>query len=190
MKTAKFLAAAAFLTATMATPTLAQDRMTRDQAKENARVRATQTIEQRSVDDRGYWRSSSNDDWNRDNWNRSNTGFWPGDVAANVVGGAVTTAGAIATAPFRGGGSYYGDNWNNDSYAYYGDSRVSDESWNSRYNNSYQGRVARVYRGAEPTFNGSFASNSVTSSYAERNGFVCQPGAWFTGSDGREHICQ
>jgi hypothetical protein len=27
--------------------------------------------------------------------------FWPGQVAGNVVGGAIGTAGAIATAPFR-----------------------------------------------------------------------------------------
>jgi hypothetical protein len=31
-----------------------------------------------------------------------NHGFWPGEVAAGVVGGAIGTAGAIATAPFRG----------------------------------------------------------------------------------------
>jgi len=38
-----------------------------------------------------------------------NSGFWPGDVAAGVVGGAIGTAGAIATAPFR-----------SDAYAYNG----------------------------------------------------------------------
>jgi hypothetical protein len=27
-------------------------------------------------------------------------------------------------------------------------------------------------------------------SYAERNGFVCQPGTWFKGDDGRRHLCQ
>lgn len=36
------------------------------------------------------------------------SGFWPADAAAGVVGGAIGTAGAIATAPFR-----------NDAYAYY-----------------------------------------------------------------------
>jgi hypothetical protein len=56
------------------------------------------------------------------------------------VGGAIGTAGAIATSPFRG-----------DSYAYSG-----------LYNDSY----------------------------AARNGFVCQPGTWFKGEDGRRHICQ
>jgi len=27
-------------------------------------------------------------------------------------------------------------------------------------------------------------------SYAQRNGFVCTPGTWFKGQDGRRHICQ
>ena len=26
--------------------------------------------------------------------------------------------------------------------------------------------------------------------YARRNGFVCIPGTWFRGEDGRQHICQ
>jgi len=26
--------------------------------------------------------------------------------------------------------------------------------------------------------------------YAQRNGFVCTPGTWFKGQDGRRHICQ
>lgn len=44
------------------------------------------------------------------------SGFWPGDVAAGIVGGAIGTAGAIAAAPFRDSGY--------DSYAYYGDRRL------------------------------------------------------------------
>ena len=43
------------------------------------------------------------------------TGFWPGAVAAGVVGGALGTAAAIASSPYRGG----------DSYAYYGNRRGS-----------------------------------------------------------------
>jgi len=35
-------------------------------------------------------------------------GFWPGDVAAGVVGAAIGTAGAIATAPFGHDDGYYG----------------------------------------------------------------------------------
>ena len=59
-----------------------------------------------------------------------NSGFWPGDVAAGVVGGAVGSAAAIATAPIGG------------------------------------------------------------EAYARRNGFVCVPGTWFRGEDGRRHLCQ
>ena len=97
--------------------------------------------------------NGNDNNWNngwRDSWNdnrRSDSGFWPGDVAAGVVGGAIGTAGAIATAPFR-----------NDAYAY-------DNS--GGYYNSWDNR-----------------------SYAQRNGFVCQPGTWFKGEDGRRHICQ
>lgn len=29
-----------------------------------------------------------------------------------------------------------------------------------------------------------------TRTYAQRNGFVCTPGTWFKGDDGRQHICQ
>jgi hypothetical protein len=54
-------------------------------------------------------------------WDRSyNSGFWPADVAAGVVGGAIGTAGAIASAPFRSSNAYYngGDRgWSGQSYA-------------------------------------------------------------------------
>jgi hypothetical protein len=65
-----------------------------------------------------------------DSYNRDDSGFWPGDVAAGVVGGAVGTAAAIATAPLGG------------------------------------------------------------ETYARRNGFVCVPGTWTRGEDGRKHLCQ
>lgn len=62
-----------------------------------------------------------------DYYDNRRSGFWPGAVAAGVVGGAVGTAGAIAggaigtagaiaTAPFRP--------FTRDSYAYYGDSTL------------------------------------------------------------------
>ena len=88
--------------------------------------------------------------WNDNHWS-NDSGFWPGDVAAGVVGGAIGTAGAIATAPFR-----------SDAYAYYG----GRGDWRpGEYNPS-------------------------SNNYAARNGFVCQPGTWTTGEDGRRHICQ
>lgn len=73
------------------------------------------------------WANSYNR-WDGDR--RRDSGFWPGDVAAGVVGGAVGTAAAIATAPIGG------------------------------------------------------------AAYARQNGFVCTPGTWFRGEDGRRHICQ
>lgn len=114
----KTLAAAAALTAAIATPAFAQDPVAR-----SAPVQQPQT-------QRMYYHHYS-------------SGFWPGDVAAGVVGGAIGTAGAIATAPFR-----------NDVYAYN----------NGYYNGGYYNRYDQ--------------------------GFVCQPGMWFRGADGRRHICQ
>ncbi|MDE5441180.1 hypothetical protein GWG65_06860 [Bradyrhizobium sp. CSA207] len=95
---------------------------------------------------RTSYRQTNADRYN--DWNRTRTGFWPTDVAGDVAGAAIGTAGAIATAPFRAF-----DN----SYAYD----------NSRYNPGWD-----------------------TRSYAERNGFVCTPGTWVKGDDGRRHRCQ
>lgn len=47
------------------------------------------------------------------NWRDSNA-FWPGQVAAGVVGGAIGAAGAITTAPFEAG---YQGNYDMRSYA-------------------------------------------------------------------------
>lgn len=62
--------------------------------------------------------------WSNDyDYDYGRSGFWPGDVAAGVVGGAIGAAGAIASAPFRGSDSYayYGSRPRyDDSYAYYG----------------------------------------------------------------------
>jgi len=116
---------------------------------------------------------NDNNDWNNNNngwndnyaWNddRRESGFWPGDVAAGIVGGAVATAGAavdtagaIATAPFRSNPD--------DSYAYYNDG--ANSGWNG-FDNGWNRQT-----------------------YAQRNGFVCQPGSWFKGEDGRPHLCQ
>jgi hypothetical protein len=75
------------------------------------------------------WDNGWHDSWNDDRWDRRyDSGFWPADVAAGVVGGAIGTAGAIATAPFRG-----------DSYAYYNDD--SDRY----YNNGYRGGPRQSY---------------------------------------------
>jgi hypothetical protein len=50
---------------------------------------------------------------------------------------------------------------------------------------------------ATASFRGSYAydndygyDNGYDNGYARRNGFVCQPGTWFRGEDGRRHLCQ
>jgi len=67
-----------------------------------------QVYQNQDWQDQGY---RSDRRW-RDSYNRydNDDGFWPGDVAAGVVSGAVGPAAAIATAPFAaapiGGDSY------------------------------------------------------------------------------------
>lgn len=61
--------------------------------------------------------------WDNSGWRDSNAAFWPADVAAGVVGGAVGAAGAIATAPFRAAAdAQYGWNepygWNQQNYGW------------------------------------------------------------------------
>jgi hypothetical protein len=66
------------------------------------------------------------------------------------------------------------------------------------YTGSYQRQT--LYRG-DPYRNGDVGWNNGWNDddrynggrnqrYAERNGFVCSPGAWFKGEDGRRHRCQ
>jgi hypothetical protein len=84
--TLKLLAAAAVLTTAIASPALAMG--------PHARSEAVQVQQQRAQAQ-------------RDAQVRRDNGFWPGDIAADVVGGAIGTAGGIATAPFRHDGYAY-----------------------------------------------------------------------------------
>src|SRR5712691_12765143 len=98
------LALAAILTAALATPATAQDvtynsrNCAQYDSNGNCQIRGPryqrQAYRDQASQDRA-WRNSYN---RRDN----DSGFWPGDVAAGVVGGAVGTAAAIATAPIGG----------------------------------------------------------------------------------------
>lgn len=176
---------------------------------------------------------------------RLDTGFWPADAAANVVGGAVDTAGAIATAPFRGdtyarNDNSYNNGWNNngrnngyyDSNAAFYGNRSDNNGWDRRDTGFWPAdAAANVVGGAVDTagaiavgatntagaiatapfrdnngynngWNNNYDSNAAVygnrgynrvgydNSYAARNGFVCQPGTWFKGEDGRQHPCQ
>jgi hypothetical protein len=64
-----------------------------------------------------------------------------------------------------------------------GNPYTGDYQRRTAYQNSYNrwddGR--RSYR------DGGFWPGEV---YARQNGFMCQPGTWFRGEDGRRHLCQ
>jgi len=84
----KLLSAVAILSATIASPVLAQDAM--GPGPRYYAQPAPTYSNQGYPDDQGYW--------------NDNDGYWdngPVGAAAGVVDGAVNTAGAIATAPFR-----------------------------------------------------------------------------------------
>jgi hypothetical protein len=129
-------AAAAILASALASPAMAQEVIYNPgycaQFYPNANCQNrgpgspyTGSYQRQAYRDQAYRdRASQGSTW-QNSYNRfdDNSGFWPGDVAAGVGGGPVSTA--------VGG----------------------DE-------------------------------------YARRNGFVCIPGTWFRGEDGRRHLCQ
>jgi len=115
MTKSRILGAAAIVAAVITTPAMAQQAMQEPGAYAQAHPWAT---------DYYYYRSGPS------YYRYGPSGFWPGDVAAGVVGGAVGTAAAIVTAPIG------------------------------------------------------------SDAYGRQNGFVCTPGTWFRGEDGRRHLCQ
>jgi hypothetical protein len=91
--TLKLLTAAAVLTTAIAAPALADP---------HARSEPVQ-LQQQRAHARMYYRHND---------------FWPGDLAAGIVGGAIGTAGAIATAPFRYDAYAYNGYYGPYSYGY------------------------------------------------------------------------
>ncbi|CAN5269528.1 hypothetical protein BH10PSE10_BH10PSE10_06560 [soil metagenome] len=163
MKKVTLFAAAAAVTALIASPVLAQDTV-QPRAGVHAKTYKSKHHMKYSARmqhrDAGYMRTTDRwndrDDWNNRGWDNRNSGFWPADVVGGAVGtagaiatGAVNTAGAIATAPF--GGPYRNDYAYRDTYAYGG----------PRYAEGYN------YDGVAIPY---------SASYAARNGFLCQPG--------------
>ena len=117
MKKSAILAAAAVLAATFAGPAMAQEVVSNPgycaQFYPNANCQNkgpgnpyTGSYQRQVYGDQGYRDHAYRDHGYRDRtWQNSynrwdDSGFWPGNVAAGVVGGAVGTAAAIATAPF------------------------------------------------------------------------------------------
>ncbi|MGY3534887.1 MULTISPECIES: hypothetical protein [Bradyrhizobium] len=102
----KILGAAALLASALATPAMAQQTIGTAARCSNAAPDARcQTMAPGTTPTAYHHRTYRRDrDW-QGSYNRYDPG--PADVAAGVVGGAVGTAAAIATAPF-GGPDYYG----------------------------------------------------------------------------------
>lgn len=110
----RMLASAAAVAALIATPAMAQQTQQtfagpQHQAADSTGAKKVKKMHQSRVNERGALaredRSLTTED--------RRSGFWPADFAAGVVGGAIGTAGAIATAPFTP--------FRGDSYAYYRD---------------------------------------------------------------------
>jgi hypothetical protein len=92
----KYLGAAALLAAAVATPAMAQP-----------------VIQEPDV-------YAQNHPWaNGYDYRYRRSGFWPADVAAGVVAGAIGAADAIVTAPYRDSYAYYGSPSYDDSSTYY-----------------------------------------------------------------------
>jgi len=106
------------------------------------------------------------------------SGFWPADTAAGIAGGAVATAGAIATAPFRGGydNGYYGE-----YRRPYGDVAYRNDY---RHDNTF----ASMDEGFGPyNYDGTAIPGSP--SFDARNGFTCRPGTIIK-LNGQPTLCQ
>lgn len=162
MKKVTLFAAAAAVSALIATPVLAQGTTQPRAGKHMKSSHMKQPASKKQMKHHARASRVSGDRvaYQDRGWDNRNTGFWPGNVVAGAVGTAgavaataVGTAGAIATAPF--GGPY------RDSYAY-GPGYVDTYSYNG---------IAMPY----------------SANYAARNGFVCQPGTFIKGT---RTLCQ
>jgi hypothetical protein len=124
--------AALVVSSALASPVFAQKVLAQDAPRDHAQKQMRMNPHHRHMayrhDNTARTMAYRNDN-NGWNGNQRDSGFWPGDVAAGVVGGAlatagaaVDTAGAIATAPFHG-----------DSYAYYNNGS-NDNGYNNGWN--------------------------------------------------------
>jgi hypothetical protein len=93
----------------------------------------------------------------------------------------------------KGPGNPYTGSYQRQTYR---DQAYRDRTWQGSYNrfddNSgfWPGDAAAGVGGAAGTAAASATSPVGGEAYARRNGFVCIPGTWFRGEDGRRHICQ
>ncbi|WGS24136.1 MULTISPECIES: hypothetical protein [unclassified Bradyrhizobium] len=78
-------------------------------------------------------------------------------------------------------------------YAHHHRTTRRDRDWQSSYNRYDPGPfglAAGVVGGAVGTAAAIATAPIGGAEYARQNGFVCTPGTWFRGADGRRHPCQ
>jgi hypothetical protein len=80
------------------------------------------------------------------------------------------------------GNPYTGDDRRLNGGQNHGRDRRGGERWNDRSGFRPGDAAAGAVGTANPT--------APDDAHARRNGFVCTPGTWFRGEDGRRHICQ
>jgi hypothetical protein len=116
--------------------------------------------------------------WNHDNWHHR-SGFWPADTAGAIAGGAIATAGAIASAPLRAG--YYDNGYYGEYRRPYGDVAYRDDY---RYGDTYASMDEDF-----GTYNYNGTAIPGSPNFDARNGFTCRPGT-ITKLNGHPTICQ
>lgn len=190
MKKVTLLAAAAAVTALATSPVLAQDSMQPRAATHAKTYKANKhAMHSSRAMHRHQARAAYRTDEmaSRDNWGDRDTGFWPADVVGGAVGAAgaiattaVGTAGAIATAPFGepryGNSPYYADN----GYPYGNRHRYGASYASADYGPDYGYAGGYQYNGVAIPMSGSFDA---------RNGFTCRPGS-ITRIGSEQVICQ
>jgi hypothetical protein len=66
---------------------------------------------------------------------------------------------------------------------YYPNANCQNLGAGNPYTGSYQRR-------AFAAFDNGYPGGYYGQTYAQRNGFVCTPGTWYRGDDGRRHLCR
>jgi len=90
----------------------------------------------------------------------------------------------------------YNNGWNNPNTGFWpGDVAVGAVGTAGAIANNAvgtAGAIAAAPFGGGPYayYNSGYNNGYYNQSYAQRNGLVCTPGAWFKGEDGRRHPCQ
>jgi hypothetical protein len=96
--------------------------------------------------------------------------------------------------PYTGDYQRRNADWNNGNW--------NDNRWDRRDSGFWPGDVAAgavgtadaiaaaPFRGDSYAYYNDGYRRGYDDSYGARNGFVCQPGTWFKGEDGRRHPCQ